>query len=302
MFAELVYRMGEAEAEALGDAMLEAGALSVTVEDADLDTDAETPIFGEPGLEPEVAAWTNNLLVALIDAGESAEHAALALEQKLAEIWEGSQPVREAIRLVDDQDWVRATQAQFDPIGIGRLWVVPSWHQPPEGAEVVMTLDPGMAFGTGGHPTTRLCLEWLERELPAGARVLDYGCGSGILAIAAKLLGAGETEGLDIDPNAVIAARDNAGRNNVEARFHDAETSVSAGGFDVVVANILSNPLKVLAPALVAQVKAGGALVLSGVLERQALDVAAVYAECGLPVEVAATLDGWVCLAGRRPA
>ncbi|WP_235839895.1 50S ribosomal protein L11 methyltransferase [Derxia lacustris] len=301
MYAELVYRMGEAEAEALGDAMLDAGALSVTVEDADLDTDAEAPIFGEPGLEPQVAAWTNNLMVVLIDAGESAEHAALALEARLAEVYAGRQPQREAIRLVDEQDWVRATQAQFDPIGIGRLWIVPSWHEPPAGAEHVMVLDPGMAFGTGSHPTTRLCLEWLERELPAGARVLDYGCGSGILAIAARLLGAGETEGLDIDLNAVIAARDNAARNRVEARFHDAETSVSAGGFDVVVANILSNPLKVLAPALVAQVKPGGALVLSGVLERQADEVAAVYAGCGLPVGVAATLDGWVCLAGRRP-
>jgi ribosomal protein L11 methyltransferase len=203
---------------------------------------------------------------------------------------------------VADTDWVRSTQAQFPPTQISpRLWVVPTWHEPPDPAAINVRLDPGVAFGTGTHPTTRLCLAWLDAALVPGSSVLDYGCGSGILAVAAALLGAGEVLGTDIDPQAVEAARLNAEANGARARFV-LPAALPAGSFDAVVANILSNPLKVLAPALLARVAPGGALVLSGVLERQAEEVIAAYAliDPTVPLAVWRADEGWVCLAGRR--
>jgi ribosomal protein L11 methyltransferase len=203
---------------------------------------------------------------------------------------------------VADTDWVRSTQAQFPPTRISpRLWIVPTWHEPPDPAAVNVRLDPGVAFGTGTHPTTRLCLGWLDAALAPGVSVLDYGCGSGILAVAAALLGAGEVLGTDIDPQAVDAARLNAEANGARARFV-LPGELPAERFDVVVANILSNPLKVLAPALLARVAPGGTLVLSGVLERQAEEVIGAYAriDAEVPLAVWGADEGWVCLAGRR--
>jgi ribosomal protein L11 methyltransferase len=300
VYVEAVFEVDEASAESTADALIEAGALSVSVEDADADSPDEQPLFGEPGTEPTTLAWKHSRLVALLDGGENAS-------STLAEFLEA---VRESgialgapslVRHVDEQDWVRATQAQFDPIPIGRLWVVPSWHVAPPEAELVLQLDPGMAFGTGTHPTTRLCLEWLERAEVEGASVLDYGCGSGILAIAAAKLGAAHVQGLDIDANAVTAARNNAAVNQVLADFFDADHHPDAH-YDIVLANILSNPLKLLAPALIAHVAPGGSLVLSGVLERQADEVCAIYAVHGLPMHVAASREGWVCLASTHLA
>jgi len=303
---ELVLHCQEAQAEALSDALLEAGALSVSVEDADLGTEAERPLFGEPGTEPDVQAWDRNRVVALLPDGADpaqmveAAMAGAGLDPLLAGDW--------SLREVPDADWVRLTQSPFGPIHIAqRLWIVPSWHRDDPAVPglaalgddaIHIELDPGLAFGTGSHPTTHLCLAWLEAELPAGATVLDYGCGSGILAIAARKLGAGATDAVDIDPQAVQATADNARVNQVQlqAMLPDA---LADGAYQVVVANILSNPLKVLAPMLAGRVAPGGQLVLSGVLERQADDVAAAYAPW-LAMSVWQARDGWVCLHGRK--
>lgn len=301
---EMVLSCTEGQADAWSDALLEAGALSVSVEDADGDTDRERALFGEPGTEPETLAWRNNRLIALLADGDDPAHLLAALDG-LA----GPAPASGdwIIRDVPDADWVRLTQSQFGPIVVGdRIWIVPSWHRDDadlptasrQDGIVRIELDPGLAFGTGSHPTTHLCLEWLAANLTAGQTVLDYGCGSGILAIAARMLGAGLTHGVDIDEQAVLATVQNAAVNRVQVQacLPDA---LSPGTSQVVVANILSNPLKVLAPMLSARVAAGGSLVLSGVLERQADEVALAYAPW-LPLTVWAARDGWVCLAGQK--
>lgn len=303
---ELVLHCLEAQAEALSDALLEAGVLSVSVEDADSDTDAEQPLFGEPGSEPEVQAWRRNRVVALLPDGMDPEQ---VLEQTVAASGLDLMDSGWSTREVPDADWVKLTQAQFGPIHIGeRIWIVPSWHRddptvaaaaaPGSDDAIHIELDPGLAFGTGSHPTTHLCLEWLEANSVAGKTLLDYGCGSGILAIAAKLLGTGDTQAVDIDEQAVRATEYNAQVNqcDVRAMLPDALTD---GTFQVVVANILSNPLKVLAPMLANRVAAGGSLVLSGVLERQADEVAQAYAPW-LKLSVWRAREGWVCLSGQR--
>ena len=296
-YRECVLEVSRDDAEALSEALFDLGALSVSVEDADADTPEEQPLFGEPGHEPTRLAWNRSRVVALLadDADPALLVAAAANEIGLSPL------PQYTVREVEEQDWVRVTQAQFEPIHIGEhIWVVPSWHDAPEPDAVVLELDPGLAFGTGSHPTTRLCMEWLEQHVQPGERTLDYGCGSGILAIVAKKLGAGETVGVDIDPNAVEASRYNAERNHVEATFalpDDAPEST----FDLVVANILSNPLKLMAAMLCARVRPGGRLILSGVLERQAEEVAAAYASA-IPLTVWRARDGWVCLHGVKPA
>lgn len=302
---ELVLNCSEAEAEALSDILLETGVLAVSVEDADSDTGDESPLYGEPGLEPAVQAWRNNRVVALLPDGLDP---CQVLEQLAGH---AGRPIAESdwhTREVPDEDWVRLTQSQFGPIQVGdRIWIIPSWHAAdPElpsaggrdGDVVRIELDPGLAFGTGSHPTTHLCLEWLAGRPLAGSTLLDYGCGSGILAIAAAMLGASSVEAVDIDEQAVQSTRDNALNNRVQvnACLPDA---FGPGQFDVVVANILSNPLKVLAPMLANRVAPGGSLVLSGVLERQAREVAAAYAPW-LEMNVWQARDGWVCLHGRR--
>jgi ribosomal protein L11 methyltransferase len=296
-YRECVLEVSRDDAEALSEALFDLGALSVSVEDADADTPEEQPLFGEPGHEPTRLAWNRSRVVALLadDADPALLVAAAANEIKLSPI-----PAY-TVREVEEQDWVRVTQSQFEPIHIGEhIWVVPSWHDAPEPDAVVLELDPGLAFGTGSHPTTRLCMEWLEQHVQPGERTLDYGCGSGILAIVAKKLGAGETVGVDIDPNAVEASRYNAERNHVEATFALPDDAPE-GTFDLVVANILSNPLKLMAAMLCARVRPGGRLILSGVLERQAEEVAAAYASA-IPLTVWRARDGWVCLHGVKPA
>jgi len=302
---ELVLNCSEAEAESLSDVLLDAGVLAVSVEDADSDTSSETPLYGEPGLEPAVQAWRNNRVVALLPDGLDP---AQVIEQ-LAE-YSGRPIAGEEwlTREVPDEDWVRLTQSQFGPIQVGeRIWIVPSWHAADPGLPAAgvcadgiirIELDPGLAFGTGSHPTTHLCLEWLAQCLPAGATVLDYGCGSGILAIAAAKLDAAKVEAVDIDEQAVQSTRDNASNNQVSVHACLPD-ELKAGQFNVVVANILSNPLKVLAPMLAGRVAPGGSLVLSGVLERQAEEVALAYAPW-LTLQVWQARDGWVCLHGRR--
>jgi ribosomal protein L11 methyltransferase len=282
-------------AEPLCDALMEAGALSASIEDADAGTPDEQPQFGEPG-SVNSPGWQHSRVVALMepDADAAALLAEAAAAIGLAEVPSFS------IEEVAEQNWVQLTQSQFDPIRVSeRLWIVPSWHESPDPAAINLILDPGMAFGTGSHPTTRLCLEWLERNVSAGCSLLDYGCGSGILAIAAARLGAGSVAGVDIDPQAVDAARANAERNGVTALFADSTQPV-AGEYDFVVANILSNPLRVLAPAICAHVRSGGRLALSGILREQAEEIIGIYAQW-LPLQVADVREDWVCLAGHKP-
>src|SRR5574343_501188 len=282
-------------AEPMCDALIEAGALSASIEDADAGTADEKPQFGEPG-SVNTPGWMRSRVVVLLepDADIDALLAEAAAAIGLADIPAYS------VEDVAEQNWVQLTQSQFDPIRVSeRLWIVPSWHEQPDTAAVNLILDPGMAFGTGSHPTTRLCLEWLERNVTEGCSMLDYGCGSGILAIAAARLGAGRVAGVDIDPQAAEAARANAERNGVTALFADSAEPV-AGEYDVVVANILSNPLRVLAPAICAHVRPGGRLALSGILREQVDEIIAIYAQW-LPLQVADMREDWGCLAGLRP-
>jgi ribosomal protein L11 methyltransferase len=300
---ELVIEVAREQAEPLSDALMEAGALSVSVEDADEGTEAEKPLFGEPGMEPEEAAWERSRVVAL--AATDADHAAILAEAAGA-IGMATLPPY-TVRAVAEQDWVRLTQSQFEPIHIGKnIWVVPSWHDAPQDKDaLVLELDPGLAFGTGSHPTTRLCMEWLEANTPTGQSVLDYGCGSGILAMVAEKLGATPVVGVDIDPQAIESARYNAERNRCAIEYAVPEefgtSHPPSVKFGVVVANILSSPLKLMAPMLSGRVAAGGALVLSGVLERQADEVIAAYAPF-IQLSVWAAHEGWVALHGRLPA
>ena len=282
-------------AEPVCDALLDVGALSASIEDADAGTPDERPQFGEPGSIVS-SGWNRSRIIALLepdaDVGALLARASVAAGLAGVPAWTAEE--------VAEQNWVQLTQSQFDPISVSeRLWIVPSWHAAPDPAAVNLVLDPGMAFGTGSHATTRLCLEWLERNVRSGCSVLDYGCGSGILTIAAARLGAGNVAGVDIDPLAVEAARANAERNGVMATFHDSAQPVT-GAYDLVVANILSNPLRVLAPAICAHVRRGGRLALSGILREQADEIMAIYGQW-LPIQVADFREDWVCLAGTKP-
>jgi len=294
MWISVALETDAAHAEALSDALMAAGAISVTVEDALAGTEHETPQFGEPG-SPTTPLWEDSRVVALF---EPATDLTVRIETAAREAGLGTLPAI-SMEEVAEQDWVRLTQSQFDPIRISdRLWIVPSWHVAPDPAAINLELDPGLAFGTGSHPTTRLCLEWLEANVVPGGSLLDYGCGSGILGIAASKLGAGEVLGVDIDPAALTAAADNAARNGVTLRLaHSGEPLAET--FDRVVANILTNPLMLLAPLLSSRLAPGGRLALSGVLESQAGQVIAAYAP-HLALRIGAVHEGWVRLEGER--
>jgi ribosomal protein L11 methyltransferase len=286
------------DAEAWSDALIDAGASSVDVRDAAAGTEHEQPLFAEPGDEGTAdRAWPRQRLVALWAAARDWRAALDCAARAIGR----SRPEPERVEIVADEDWVARTQSQFEPIRVDRrLWIVPSWHVPPDPDAINLLLDPGLAFGTGSHPTTRLCLRWLLAHLAPGQSVLDYGCGSGILAIAAARLGAGSALGVDIDPDAVHAARSNAVRNAVRAEFRLPDED-PGGRFDVVVANILANPLRLLAPSLAARARIGGRLVLAGLLDEQADDVAGVYR----PWFNMARYDseeGWTALHGERLA
>ncbi|MBL8383738.1 MAG: 50S ribosomal protein L11 methyltransferase [Burkholderiales bacterium] len=283
----------ERHADALSDALIACGALSVSVEDANAGGMAEVPIYGEPGI-PQGRLWQRNRVVALVDQATDCA----GLIERAAGMC-GLADLRYTSRVVHDQDWVRQTQAQFEPVRISnRLWIVPSWHQAPAAPSIAIRLDPGLAFGTGSHPTTRLCLAWLDQADLRGRLVLDYGCGSGILAIAAARLGARQVVATDIDPQALAASRANAAANQaaVDVRDIDEVRDIRA---DVLVANILTNPLKVLAPAFSRHLADAGQIVLSGILEEQEGDVIAAYAPW-VRLRPHAREDGWSCLHGTR--
>lgn len=280
--------------ETVSDALDALDALSVSVEDADAQTDAEQALFGEPGMPPPKDGWQRSRVIALFATEALAREAAALLE---------AQDFFAECRLlglaeVPEQDWVRLTQSQFAPVEITpEFWIVPTWHEPPAQARQVIRLDPGLAFGTGTHPTTRMCLRWIAtRGGLTGQRVLDYGCGSGILAIGAAKHGATDIDAVDIDPAAVESTGLNADANGV--RLKAGLPDASAGRYDVVLANILATPLKVLAPLLCAHVAPGGALVLAGILERQADELKAAYAPYAA-LEVSDSEDGWILMTAR---
>ena len=283
-----------AHAEALSDALLALGALSVGVEDADAGTERETPQFGEPGSTP-APLWNRSRVLALF---EKSADIPLVVAAAAGEAGLDATPPYDVIE-VAEQDWVRLTQSQFEPIRINeRLWIVPSWHEAPDPEAINLELDPGLAFGTGSHPTTRLCLEWLCSHVQAGASVLDYGCGSGILAIAAAKLGGGRVVGVDIDDNALAAAADNAERNRVTLQLSHSRHPLDMS-FDIVVANILTNPLCVLAPLLAERTRPGGMIALSGILSTQVEQVRQAYRPA-FELAVRAEREGWVLLEGAR--
>ncbi|MBW8757543.1 MAG: 50S ribosomal protein L11 methyltransferase [Burkholderiales bacterium] len=300
---ELMLQAPESLVESVSDALMdELDALSVSVEDSDADTDAEHALFGEPGMPAPSAGWARSTLKALFETEAAASEAATLL---LAQDWAtqpGASVSMSSLHKVEEQDWVRLTQSQFDPVEITpEFWIVPTWHEPPAGARRVIRLDPGMAFGTGTHPTTRMCLGWIAAHAAdiAGRRVLDYGCGSGILAIGAAMHGGMPIDAVDIDPAAISTTVQNAADNGVTLR--SGAPDMAAGEYPLVLANILATPLKMLAPLLCGHVAAGGHLVLAGILERQADELKAAYAPW-IALVVSDTVDGWILMTGRKPA
>ena len=281
----------ESLAEQLSDALMDCGALSAAIEDAFAGTENEQPIFGEPDM-PQQQMWQQSLIIVLFD-----EHADVAQIVADAAAHIQIQTPEYSVETLEEQDWVRLTQSQFDPIKISdRLWITPTWHDAPDAHAINLRLDPGLAFGTGSHPTTHLCLQWLDSNLRGGESVLDYGCGSGILTIAALKLGAGSATGVDIDPQAIKASNDNAVQNEVQAAFYLPD-GLPQGQFDVVVANILANPLRMLGDMLAGRTHTGGRIVLSGILEEQIDEMSAIYAQW-FDLAPAIVNNGWACITG----
>lgn len=306
-FRQLQFIVDAQATDLLSDILTTLGAFSISVEDAQANTPDESPLYGEPGMIPTQEAWDTSIVQALFDNTiwvTSPQQTATIL----AELVQAGLTVDRCTEtVIQDQNWVALTQSQFEPIAISsRMWVIPSWHAAPSNLPsdaICLAVDPGLAFGTGSHPTTKLCLNWLEKLSNDGVihnrRVLDFGCGSGILAIAAKKLGSGTTIGIDIDPQAMIAGAQNAKNNGVDLDFYLPDHAQVFPPFNIVLANILANPLQVLAPAIASYLASHCAIALSGILERQASDVIAAYAPW-IDLQLADTQEGWVLLTGYR--
>ncbi|MCE2780499.1 50S ribosomal protein L11 methyltransferase [Limnohabitans sp.] len=293
---ELSLLCPEDRVDVLSDALDALDALSVSVEDADAQTPAEQALFGEPGMPPPKDGWQRSRMVALFAQETAAKEAAALLMAQ--DFFENCQFL--GIQALEDQDWVRLTQSQFAPVEVtSDFWIVPTWHEPPAQARQIIRLDPGLAFGTGTHPTTRMCLRWIAQQGVRGQRVLDYGCGSGILAIGAAKYGATDIDAVDIDEAAVTATALNAVANQVVLRAGLPDKA--QGHYQTVLANILATPLRVLAPLLCAHVAPGGSLVLAGILERQADELKAAYAPW-VHLEVSDTQEGWILMTGESRA
>jgi ribosomal protein L11 methyltransferase len=286
---EILIKTPASEIEKVEDLLLELGATCVTLRDAE----------DQPLLEPapgEQPLWDEVIAIGLFPAEADLEAVANKLRGRLT--W--SYPDAVTTCEVPEQDWERAWMADFHPMRFGnRLWVCPSWAEPPDPEGVILRMDPGLAFGTGTHPTTALCLEWLDANPPSDLQVIDYGCGSGVLAIAAVLLGAARCHAVDIDPQALTATRDNAERNGIgEDRLRTSTPEALAGeSADLLLANILCGPLLELSAPLARLVRPGGIVVLSGILSGQAQAVRAAYAEW-FDMAQPAFRDEWVRLEG----
>ena len=290
MMFELGLVCPEASVTDISEALEALDALSVSVEDADAQSEAEQALFGEPGMPPPKEAWQSSKVVALFAKEVAAQDAERLLS--VQDFFTNCQSL--GVRPVEDQDWVTLTQSQFQPVEItSDFWIVPTWHEPPAQAKRFIRLDPGLAFGTGTHPTTRMCLRWIASQVTPSVRVLDYGCGSGILAIAIALHGAQSVDAVDIDEAAITSTLLNAKANGVT--LHAGHSELAVGAYDTVLANILATPLKVLAPLLCSHVKPTGHLVLAGILERQAQELQLAYAPyCKL--QVSDQEDGWILM------
>lgn len=290
---ELSLLCPEDRVDVLSDALDALDALSVSVEDADAQTPAEQALFGEPGMPPPKEGWQRSRVVALF-AQEAKANDALALLE-LQDFFEACEV--SGIQALEDQDWVRLTQSQFAPVEVtSDFWIVPTWHEPPSQARQIIRLDPGLAFGTGTHPTTRMCLRWIAENGVQNQRVLDYGCGSGILAIGAAKYGATAIDAVDIDDAAVTSTELNAQANGVQLTAGLPDKA--KGHYQTVLANILATPLKVLAPLLCSYVAPGGSLVLAGILERQADELKLAYAPW-IRLDVADTQEGWILMTAK---
>jgi ribosomal protein L11 methyltransferase len=293
---ELKIMCPEAHIDELSDALEALEALSVSVEDADAATDAEQALFGEPDMPPPKGGWMRSRVIALFPTEVDARDAASLLAKQ--DFFTACSLL--GVVALPDQDWVRLTQSQFAPVEITpEFWIVPTWHEPPAAAKQVIRLDPGLAFGTGTHPTTRMCLKWIAKQTDTSnqfKRVLDYGCGSGILAIGAAKYGALDIDAVDIDPAAVESTLLNAEANHVTLKTGLPDKI--SGHYQTVLANILATPLKVLAPLLCSRVEKGGHLVLAGILARQEDELKTAYAPyCQLTV--ADTEDGWILMTAK---
>jgi len=277
--------------EALSDLISDAGAAAVTIED-----NADQPLFEPP--PGETPLWQANRITGLFEADTDMK----AVVERLQSNWTATPFPEHRIEILEDKDWVRAWMDDFKPMQFGkRLWVVPSWHQPPEPDAANLMLDPGLAFGTGTHPTTSLCLQWLDAQNMEGKTAIDYGCGSGVLAVAALLLGAEKVWGIDNDPQALTASKDNAGRNGIDLEkfslHYPRETPTLE--VDFIVANILAAPLIELAPSICALLKPEGHIALSGILDHQAESVMEAYRPW-IEFEPMATQEEWVRLNGKK--
>lgn len=291
-FQQLKINIDSKRAEQLSDIFFELGALSVSIEDQYEGTELEQPIFNEPGMDVK-GLWEHSTVVVLLNADDDIEAIITASQNELNSTFDY------VLEQVDDQDWVRLTQSQFEPIEVtSKLYIVPSWHTIPNPDATGIILDPGLAFGTGSHPTTFMCLKYLAENITSNMKVLDYGCGSGILAITAKKLGAQLVDGVDIDPQAIESSLFNAKNNQVNVNFYLPDT-FTAGQYDLVVANILSNPLRMLASALASYVKPHGKIILSGILADQIEEMSTIYSQW-FTMNTYTIQDGWACLEGLR--
>jgi ribosomal protein L11 methyltransferase len=280
-------------AHMISDALIELGALSSSIEDTYLNSENEEALFGEPNI-PSNTIWQHNTIESLFDDSMSID----TIIDELKTIT-GLSHIDFTLESVEEQNWVALTQSQFEPISIlDKLWIVPSWHTSPNPSAINIVLDPGLAFGTGSHPTTHLCLEWLIKEATINDRVLDYGCGSGILSIAAKKCGAKEVVGVDIDPQAIISSTHNAKENHVDIQFYNSESSLNFEA-DIVVANILSSALSVLAPIITKACRPQGKIALSGILKEQVEMLTEIYSawfNLNKPIE----REGWILMSGTK--
>ena len=287
-------------AHIISDALIELGALSSSIEDSYLNSENEEALFGEPNI-PSNTIWQHNTIESLFDDSISIDTVIDELKTMT-----GLSDIDYTLESVEEQNWVTLTQSQFEPISIlNKLWIVPSWHTTPNPSAINIILDPGLAFGTGSHPTTHLCLEWLIKEVNINDRVLDYGCGSGILSIAAKKCGAKEVVGVDIDPQAILATEQNAALNGVAENLYvglpdEFNLELADQKADVFVANILAGPLMMLAPEFATLVKSEGEFALAGVIEEQVSDVSSVYSEFFDILEVEKRDENWCRISGKR--
>jgi len=292
-WANLIVQINKEDVDSISDFLIELGAISTSIEDTNLNQKNEELIFGVPNIESQ-QFWENNTVQALFEKKINIEIIKAAIKNKFS-----NAVLSLSIEEVEDKDWVKSTQTQFSPIRINdKLWIIPTWHKIQDKNAINLLLDPGLAFGTGAHPTTHLCLLWLLDNINQNLSVLDYGCGSGILGIAAKKIGAKKVIGVDIDSQAVKASKDNSEMNNVKISWSNAKEKIDFKA-DLIVANILSSALSILAPILAEYSITNGRIALSGILESQEDDIKKIYSPW-FDFDPSYKKDGWILISGTK--